>query len=93
MKRKMAVFAALAVSLALIAVGSLSFGEEAKRMTKEELKAMLDSSDLVVLDVRTERDWAGSEQKIKGALREDPGKIDDWAAKFDKGETIVLYCA
>jgi rhodanese-related sulfurtransferase len=93
MKRKMAVFAALAVSLAFLAVGSLSFAQEAKRMTKEELKEMLDSPDLVVVDVRAGKDWTASDQKIKGALREDPGKIDDWAAKFDKGKTIVLYCA
>jgi len=93
MKRKMAVLAALAVSLALLAVGSLSFAQEAKRMTKEELKAMLDSPDLVVMDVRTGRDWTASDQKIKGALREDPRKVDDWAAKYGKGKTIVLYCA
>jgi rhodanese-related sulfurtransferase len=93
MKRKMAVLEALAVSLALLAVGSLSFAQEAKRMTKEELKAMLDSPDLVVMDVRTGRDWTGSDQKIKGALREDPRKVDDWAAKYGKGKTIVLYCA
>jgi rhodanese-related sulfurtransferase len=93
MKRKMAVLAALAVSLALLAAGSLSFAQETKRMTKEELKAMLDSPDLVVVDVRAERDWTGSDQRIKGALREDPRKVDDWAAKYGKEKTIVLYCA
>jgi rhodanese-related sulfurtransferase len=57
------------------------------------LKAMLDNPDLVLLDVRTGKDWTGSEEKIKGALREDPGKLDEWADKFDKGKTVVLYCA
>ena len=93
MKKKIAVLAALAVSLAFLAVGSLSFAQEAKRMTKEELKAMLDNTDLVLLDVRTGKDWTGSEKKIQGALREDPGKLDEWAGKYDKGKTIVLYCA
>lgn len=93
MKRKMAVLAALAVSLALLAFGSLSFAQEAKRMTKEALKDMLGSPDLEVMDVRTGRDWTASDQKIKGALREDPRKVDDWAGKYDKGKTIVLYCA
>jgi rhodanese-related sulfurtransferase len=93
MKRKTAVLAALAVSLAFLAVGSLSFAEDAKRMTKEELKAMLDSPDLVLLDIRQGKDWTASEMKIKGALREDPGKLDEWAAKFDKDKTVVLYCA
>jgi rhodanese-related sulfurtransferase len=93
MKRKMAVLAALAVSLALLAVGSLSFAQEAKRITKEELKAMLDNPDVVLLDVRTGKDWTASDQKIKGALREDPQKVNEWAGKYDKGKTIVLYCA
>jgi rhodanese-related sulfurtransferase len=93
MKKNKVVLTALAVSLAFLAVGSLSFAQEAKRMTKEELKAMLDSPDLVVVDVRTGRDWTGSEKKIKGALREDPGKLDEWAGKYDKGKTIVFYCA
>ena len=93
MKRKMAVLAALAVSLTLLAFGNLSFAQEAKRMTKEELKAMLDSPDLVVVDVRTGRDWTASEHKIQGALREDTRKLDEWAAKFDKVKTVVLYCA
>ena len=93
MKKKIGVLVGLVVSLVLLAIGSLSFAEEAKRMTKEELKAMLDSPDLVVVDVRTGRDWTGSDQKIKGALREDPRKVDDWAAKYGKEKTIVLYCA
>ena len=93
MKKKIGVLAALAVSAALLAVGSLSFAQEAKRMTKEELKAMLGSPDLVVVDVRTGRDWTGSDQKIKGALREDPRKVDDWAARYDKEKTVVIYCA
>lgn len=93
MKRGMAVLAALAVSLTLLAVGSLSFAQEAKRMTKEELQAMLDSPDLVVVDVRAGKDWTAGDQKIKGALREDPRKVDEWAAKYGKEKTVVLYCA
>lgn len=93
MKRRMAFLAAAAVSLALFAVGSFSFAEEAERMTKEELKAMLGSPELVLLDIRMGRDWTASEMKIKGALREDPGKLEEWAGKYDKDKTVVLYCA
>ena len=84
---------ALTISLTLLLIGSLSFADEAKRMTKEELKEMLDSPDLVLIDVRQGNDWAASEMKIKGALREDPQKPDDWAAKYGKEKTVVLYCA
>jgi len=44
---------------------------DAPRMTKEELKAMMGSSDLVIIDVRSGTDWADSDLKIKVAVRED----------------------
>ncbi len=59
----------------------------------EELKAMIDSPDLVVLDIHQGKDWTSSEHKIQGAVRENPGKPDEWAAKYDKEKTVVLYCA
>ena len=62
-------------------------------MTKETLKSMLDDPDVVVLDVRTGRDWKSSEFKIKGAVRANPGDFKTWVSKFDKGKQIVLYCA
>lgn len=93
MKRKMAILAVLAISLGLLEVGSVSFAEQAKRMTKEELKAMMDSPDLVVLDIRQGKDWTASEHKIQGAVRENPGKLNEWAEKYDKEKTVVLYCA
>jgi rhodanese-related sulfurtransferase len=62
-------------------------------MTKEELKAMLDNSNLVVMDVRTQQDWKESDLKIKGAVREDPGAVESWANKYPKDKTLVFYCA
>ena len=63
------------------------------RMKKDELKAMLDNPDLVILDVRAEGDWKGDKLKIKGAIREDPDSVKSWAEKYAKDKTIVLYCA
>jgi len=63
------------------------------RMKKDELKAMLDNSDLVILDVRYKKDWTDSDSKIKGAIREDPESVKSWAEKYSKDKTIVLYCA
>lgn len=62
-------------------------------MTTDELKSMLDSENIVVLDVRAGRDWSSSEFKIKGAIREQPGDVDAWVGKYEKDTTIVLYCA
>jgi rhodanese-related sulfurtransferase len=66
---------------------------EAPRMPTDELKAMLGSPDLVIVDVRYGKDWTDSDVKIKGAVREDPKVFEPWANKYPKDKTIVLYCA
>ncbi len=63
------------------------------RMPIEELKARLNDPALVLIDVRAAADWEGSMTKIKGALREDDEKVAQWASKYSKDKTIVLYCA
>jgi hypothetical protein len=87
----------LVVLLGLIVAGlgvySAKAAEEASRMSKEELKGMLGSKELVVIDVRAGKDWDASEIKIKGAVREDPKNLDSWAAKYPKEMTLVFYCA
>jgi len=62
-------------------------------MTKEELRAKLDSPDVVIIDVRLGKDWKASEEKIKGAMRVDPAEVESVAAKYPKDITLVLYCA
>jgi len=86
----------IALLLIFFAVGVLAtFARSADvpRMTKDELKAMLDNPDLVILDVRAQSDWKGDESKIKGAVREDPESVKSWAGKYSKDKTFVLYCA
>ncbi len=88
-----AVGAVLWMALWLASTGPPAGGAEAGRMTIEELKASLGQPGLVVLDVRSEGDWKGSDQKIKGAVREVPGDVKGWAGKYDRDKTLVLYCA
>ena len=66
---------------------------DAPRMTKDELKGMLGSPDLVIVDVRYGKDWTDSDLKIKDAVREDPEAFQSWMNKYPKDKTIVLYCA
>ncbi len=64
------------------------------RMTKEELKGFLGKPDVVIVDVRQPEDWNKSQQKIVGAVREDPEKdIRTWATRYPKDKTLVFYCA
>ena len=85
--------AALIILFVLLGCATLVKSTDALRMTKEELRAMLDSPNLVVIDVRYGKDWTDSDLKIKGAVREDPGAIDSWANKYPKDKTLVFYCA
>jgi rhodanese-related sulfurtransferase len=62
-------------------------------ITKEDLNKMLDVPGVTVIDVRVERDWTSADRKIKGAVREDPDRVDTWAGKYSKDKTIVLYCS
>ena len=65
--------------------------EEVPRITKEELKADLDNEDVVIIDVRTMKDWNASDYLIKGARRENPMDTNFWY-NYPKDKTMVLYC-
>ena len=82
-----AVLAVFFASVSPLSAGDIGF------MDKDQLKSMLGSENLVILDVRAGRDWSSSEFKIKGAKRADPGEVDSWAKEYAKDKTIVLYCA
>jgi rhodanese-related sulfurtransferase len=81
----------ICASLALAGYSlSAAAGGEIPRMTPDRLASLLGSPDLVILDVRT--DWDRSDEKIKGSVREEPGGVLEWAAKYPKDKKIVLYC-
>jgi hypothetical protein len=63
------------------------------RMDKDELKALLDNPDLVILDARTSSDWNKSENKIKGAHRLDQSNAESVEMMYSKEKTIVVYCS
>lgn len=91
-------FAYLFAVAAFLGAGTLlsatpSQANTVKIMSIESLAQMLDNPEVIILDVRTGRDWKSSTKKIKGALRADPGKFSSWSTTYAKFKTIVLYCA
>lgn len=78
--------------IASLSTASVSFTSGYTYLSKEELKSQLGSPKLVVLDVRASLGWILSFSKIKGAMRENPGKVESWLADYSKDKTIVLYC-
>jgi len=83
----------LAAGILYMTVSPGISAEKVPTMTKEELKGMLGSPDLVILDARAGRDWTSSEFKIQGSQRVNPGDVTKWAGNYPKETTLVLYCA
>ena len=83
----------LALMVLFVASSSLSAGEEVPRISKEEVKTKLGSPNVILLDVRTGKDWDNSAEKIVGAVRVNPEKIAEWSKNLAKDKEIVLYCA
>ncbi len=63
------------------------------RMEAKELVTMIDSPDVIIIDVRRGGDWNRASDMIKNARRELPGGIEEWMGSLPKDKTIVLYCA
>ncbi len=81
----------LAVIIAWQAPGIAAAGDDVPRMTKEELKILLGSPDVVVLDVRF--GGGSAPRRITGSVFEDPDRVPAWSADYPKGKKIVLYCS
>jgi rhodanese-related sulfurtransferase len=65
--------------------------EDIPRITKEQLRSLLSSQDVVVIDVRTQKQWSYSDRKILGAVYENPNDVLSWADKYPRDKTIILY--
>jgi rhodanese-related sulfurtransferase len=81
----------LLIILAVLAATPL-FAVSVPVMNKDELKSLLGSENLVILDVRSEPDWSSSEFKIKDAVRVDNGNLSI-VRNYPKNSIFVLYCA
>lgn len=84
--------ASLAMIFLLVA-SSAAFAVSVPRTTVDELNSRLGEENLVVLDVRSPRDWGMSNVKILGSQRVPSGGVSEWAKGYSKEKTIVLYCS
>ena len=88
------ILAALSVlCLTFATTASVAIGQEIERISPEKVKARLGRPDLLIVDVRRSVDWERSNFKIKGAVREDPARVDKWISRYPRNKTIVFYCA
>lgn len=85
------IVAALAGIFAWQAPGVAAGGDDVPRMTKEELKTLLGSPEVVIVDVRF--GGGNAPRRITGSVFEDPEKVSVWSPHYPKEKKIVLYCA
>ncbi len=83
----------LLFSLVLLIAAPSAFAGDMPTMSKDELKSQLGSDKMVILDVRSGRDWSSSEFKIQGAVRAPGSELAKWSANYKKDQHLVLYCA
>ena len=81
------------LSFLLLCSGLPAVAGDVPLMSADELKAQLNSEVLVILDVRSGRDWSSSEFKIQGAVRAPGNEIAKWSKNYPKDQALVLYCA
>jgi rhodanese-related sulfurtransferase len=80
------------LSIALVALVPLLAGAgDINWISKDSLRSALDDPGLTVIDVRQGGDWEQSDTKIKGAVRQDPGELEEWAAGYARDARLVLY--
>jgi len=87
-------FSVLLVSAVLFLCAGSSVAaspSDAPRMTKEQLKPLLGDPKVVIIDVRSAPDYNSSQEKIKGAVREEPRNLKALLNKYPKDTTLVLY--
>ena len=89
----LSILALSTVALLWVFTAAAVASDDVPRMSKQELKGLLGSADVITLDVRTSKDWKGSTSTIKGAIREDPQAFDTWGDTYPKDKTLVLFCA
>jgi hypothetical protein len=57
----------------------------------DQVKQLLNNSDVIIIDVRKYRNWWRSSKKILSAVRENPSKVDQWALKYPKDKSLIFY--
>jgi hypothetical protein len=99
MKKSLPVLLAFVLTLALAGPSLAAAGSdeenlpypEIPRISKEKVRAMIGNPDVVILDCRLEDQWRSSDQKLPGAVYENPLHVKSWAGKYSKDKTIIVY--
>ena len=81
------------VMMLLVGLCMPAIASEIPMISKSQLNQILGNPNVMVVDVRSAKDWQTSDVKIKGAVRKAPQNYESWAVDLPKNKTLVLYCA
>ncbi len=60
---------------------------------RETARHWLGNLDYLFIDVRSNKEWESSQEKIERARHLDPDRISSWGKEVPKGKKLVLYCS
>ena len=61
-------------------------------LSPNELKKLLDSQSVTLLDVRRKADYEAEPNLIPGAAWRDPEQVESWSRELPKDRPVVVYC-
>jgi thiosulfate sulfurtransferase len=61
-------------------------------LSSSELKKLLDSKSVTLLDVRRRADYESEPNLIPGAAWRDPEQVESWSRELPKDRPVVVYC-
>jgi rhodanese-related sulfurtransferase len=61
-------------------------------LSPDELKKLLDSKSVTLLDVRRKADYEAEPNLIPGAAWRDPEQVESWSRELPKDRPVVVYC-
>ena len=61
-------------------------------LSPNELKKLLDSKSVTLLDVRRKADYEAAPDLIPGAAWRDPEQVESWSRELPTDRPVVVYC-
>jgi len=61
-------------------------------LSPNELKKLLDSKSVTLLDVRRKADYEAEPSLIPGAAWRDPEQVESWSRELPHDRPVVVYC-
>ena len=88
----LSIFLFSAIVLSGCSFSKIPGNNKVTRINKEELKPLLDDPDTILIDYRLQMHWEKSDQKIRGAVHENPfAEVASWSSRYPKDKHIILY--